>query len=338
MITTYIRSSSFNTHTLCPQQFYLSYVCGIPAPAGKAAAKGNIVHKALEILANLSKSKANGLTEYTDEIFGKVQLSDITPDWALDKAYQYYVELEPFQRWNTRLDYKDCLNWLGMALEHSNGYFDPRNLNVIEPELRFDLTIEEPWAHYEYETSEGHIEGQLGIKGTIDLVVRDKHNPGIIEIIDWKTGQRRDWAIEDEALAVKTYKKLNYDPQLLLYYYAASKLFPDVESIQFTIVYVRSGGPFRLSFGPEHLDYAEKMLRKKFEEIRDTQVPKLNKGKKCYTFCWFGKNIHPKDPSKTYCKYMEDEIKKKGIDAVTTEYGNPSVYLSYQDGGGRKAT
>ena len=65
------------------------------------------------------------------------------------------------------------------------------------------------------------VQGQLAIKGTIDLVT--KINDDTIEVVDWKTGRRMDWATGE----VKDYKKLESDPQLLLYYYAISKLYPE---------------------------------------------------------------------------------------------------------------
>jgi hypothetical protein len=57
-------------------------------------------------------------------------------------------------------------------------------------------------------------------KGTSDQ--SSIHGHPRIEVIDWKTGRRLDWATGEE----KTYEKLCSDPQLLLYNYAISKLIP----------------------------------------------------------------------------------------------------------------
>ena len=67
---------------------------------------------------------------------------------------------------------------------------------------------------------------------------------GVIEVIDWKTGRRLNWATGEE----KTYEKLLEDPQLLLYNYAISKLFPEYEQAIMTIYYIRDGGPFSMCF------------------------------------------------------------------------------------------
>ena len=51
IIVTYFRSSSYNTHSMCEQQYFLEYVLGYRGPSGQKADKGTIVHKVLEILA-----------------------------------------------------------------------------------------------------------------------------------------------------------------------------------------------------------------------------------------------------------------------------------------------
>ena len=80
--------------------------------------------------------------------------------------------------------------------------FDPRNRNILCPEQQFDIVIDKPWAEYEYKTTKETIKGQLAIKGTIDLITQI--NDDTLEIIDWKTGRRLDWATGEE----KTQSKL----------------------------------------------------------------------------------------------------------------------------------
>ena len=55
IIVTYFRSSSYNTHSMCEQQYFLEYVLGYRGPSGQKADKGTIVHKVLEILAVIKK-------------------------------------------------------------------------------------------------------------------------------------------------------------------------------------------------------------------------------------------------------------------------------------------
>ncbi|NDF28542.1 hypothetical protein EB159_03575, partial [archaeon] len=121
----------------------------------------------------------------------------------------------------THKDREEIFTTTWCFLTHSDGQFDPRKRHIHFPEPHFDIPIEEDWAKFEYEINGKKLKGQLAIKGTIDLVT--KINDDTIEVIDWKTGRRMDWATGE----VKDYKKLENDAQLLLYYYAISKLYPD---------------------------------------------------------------------------------------------------------------
>lgn len=332
MIITYFRSSSFNEHTLCPSAFFMKYVLGIPTQSNLAAAKGTIVHKALELLAWQNICKKLGQGVHHDDTLGQINISKITPALAIKKAYAYYSDKESYLKWSAN-DLKDCQDWIEMALSFNDGLYDPRNLDIISPEQRFDFEIPEEWAHYKYETPDGVLEGQLRLKGTMDLVVRDRHDPSIIEIVDWKTGSsRKDFAKEGDS--EKSYYDLQRDPQLCLYNYAARHLFPDVEDIQITIFYVRAGGPFRLCFGEDDLEYTEEIIKAKFEEIKATTRPKLVKTWRCYRTCHFGKTMTKKDPSKTICQFVEEYVRDKGIDAATKKLGVKDAFLQYGQGGG----
>ncbi len=78
----------------------------------------------------------------------------------------------------------------------SNGLFNPLKREIIWPEKYFDFTIDKPWAHYDYVMADGRkIEGQLGLKGTVDLVC-SLDGTRVIELVDWKTGRRKDWATD----------------------------------------------------------------------------------------------------------------------------------------------
>jgi ATP-dependent helicase/DNAse subunit B len=335
MIITFVRSSSYGTHSICPHKYYLEYVLGIRPPSGKAADKGTIVHKALEVLAQVSLCRASGATSYVDEAFGLVDINQVTPDWATQAAWDFYTPDSPHIEWEKK-DLDDCLKWTNKAITFNDGRYDPRNLDIIAQEQRFNFEIDEPWAHYDYTLDDGtRLVGQLGIKGTIDLITRNKYGQGIVEIIDWKTGQRKDWS--KEGWEKKTYEDICHDPQLCLYHYAACRLYPDAEEIWITIYYINDGGPYSVCFCKEDLAYTEKMLSKKFNEIRDTTVPFLNVGRKCTGFCHFGKTMSTQDPSKTVCQFFADQVRTKGIEATTHEFGRTGAYNEYGDGGGRKA-
>lgn len=352
MITTYLRSSSIGALKLCEMQFYLTYVLGLEAKAGKAAAKGNVVHKSMELLAWQSYYRARGISEFDEESFGRLRTEDITPDLATEMSYGLYKQIESHVKWNDRYDLPECIEWTRRALLWTDGYFDPRNQIVIQPEQKFDLVIDEPWARYEYDTPEGRFEGQLSIKGTMDLIVQDKHDIDEIECIDYKTGRRKDWGIEDEVEAIKDWRTLMRDSQLLLYYLACRRLYPEKKAVHFTILFINSyqyedergrkvtvpGGPFRMSFDRDSEAEAMAMLREKFEAIKATQKPEAKRGKPCFTFCPFGRNSkNPPDPSRTTCDYYHDQVRKKGADQVFYEIGSMKSLMRYGSGGGRQA-
>jgi hypothetical protein len=336
LIITFLRSSSYGAHKICPLSYYLNYTLGIRSPSGKAAAKGNIVHKALEVLAWQSYHRERGNATFSEETFGELVTDEVSPDVMVDRSYAYYKGLEPQIRWNDRLDYRDCRDWTHLALDSWGGRFDPRKLKVITPEKKFDFVLDEPWARYRFDTPEGVVEGQLGLKGTIDLITEDRHDPQVYEVIDWKTGQRRDWSVEDESKATKGYADLARDFQLNLYFLAMAREYPAVETFVTTIVYIRSGGPYRLYFDRSDLPRIRRQIREKFEEIRDTPTPKPRFTKACSTFCHYGKTASERDPSRTLCQFFQDELRRCGTDAVTAEHGKPGAYSAYGDGGGRR--
>ena len=161
----------------------------------------------------------------TDDALGKIKFSKRQLDTKkfvntlLDLSYDYYTSTCVHNY--TNADFNFCKKSTWDALEYNDGQFDPRKRNVIASEPQFDIPIEEDWAKYSYKMPDGkRIDGVLAIKGTIDLVTQVDDNT--IEVIDWKTGRRLNWATGEE----KTYEKLIEDPQLLLYNYAISKLFP----------------------------------------------------------------------------------------------------------------
>ena len=142
--------------------------------------------------------------------------------------------------------------------------FDPRNRNILCPEQHFDFEIKKPWAQYSYDTPEGKLEGYLALKGTIDLITLVNDNT--IEVIDWKTGKRLDWATGQE----KTLEKLQNDPQLRIYYYAISHLYPHIKNVIFSIYFINDGGPFSICFDKSDLAKTEDMLRQKFDIVKKT--------------------------------------------------------------------
>jgi len=286
MPITYFRSSSYNGWDMCPMQYMIEYVLGHRGKSGLAADKGTIVHKVLEIIANAKIAHQGGLTSITetdigthtwtvheDTILDEEQVDEIT-----NVVFEYYKTRTP-HKWAPK-DYRDVHKWVQKALALNDGEFDPRNKDIVEAEARFDFEIEEPWAYYKLD----EVEGFLALKGTIDQV--NRVDDTTLEILDWKTGRRLNWATGKE----KDYAALCKDPQLRIYHYAAHKMWPEIEQILVTIYFINDGGPFTVCFEPEELKETEKMLQKRFEEIKTNEMPQKKVSWKCSKFCGQGKS------------------------------------------------
>lgn len=307
----------------------------MPKPQHKAD-KGNVVHKALEMLAQKKLAEQEGRRSFSDaETETTWDTAAFSFDDAFETAYDHYARKCSYHEW-LPLDYKNCRQWSLMAMEFNGGQFNPLKRDVIWPEKFFDFTIDEPWARYAYTLPDGRkVDGQLALKGSIDLVCKVDGEPDTIELVDWKTGERKCWVTGKP----KDYDKLRHDPQLRLYHYALSKVYPQAENIIITIVFIRSGGPFSLPFGPEDLKATERMLRKRFEVVQDCARPRLIRHDpadkwKCDRLCTFGMN-NWKNTKKTVCEHMANELVSLGIDKVTSKYGEKNAFLAYGDGGGK---
>lgn len=332
-----MRSSSYGTHSMCPQQYFIEYVLGIRSPSNKKADKGTIVHKVLEILACIKLAIQNNVEEIEDDIIGKINTKKYSLNTITEKVYNYYTKEFKHHVWELK-DYKDCHSWIDKAITYGNGMFDPRNREILQPEQHFDIEIKKSWAKFKYKYKNELLEGNLAIKGTIDLITKVDSNT--IEIIDWKTGRRLDWATGEE----KTQEKLQKDPQLKIYHYAVSQLYPEIEHVMVTINFINDGGPFTICFDKSDLLSTEDMLKEKFETIKNTKVPQLNKSWKCNKLCHFGKTtfdqpsilpiieyrdnqITPKGQFMTKCEQIKHDITVKGIDGVVDEYTSPGYSI-----------
>jgi CRISPR/Cas system-associated exonuclease Cas4 (RecB family) len=333
MIITYLRSSSYGTHSFCPMQYFIEYNLGYKSPSNKKADKGTICHKVLEILAYIKLTQQQGSKIFNDDIAGEINIQKYSIEKIYNIVYQYYIERFHHHEW-TKTDHKDCYNWINKALDHNDGMFDPRNREIIQPEQHFDIIIDKPWASYKYNTEEGLLQGQLGIKGTIDLIT--KVNDNTFEIIDWKTGRRLDWATGEE----KSLAKLHKDAQLMIYFYAVQKLYPEIDHFIVSINFINDGGPFSVCFDKSNLYDVEIMLKNKFEIIKNTKRPSQYKSWKCSKLCHFGKSTFDDSPhlpiieyrdeqttpfgqTMTKCEQIHHDIALKGMDAVIKEYKVP---------------
>ena len=341
MIVTYFRSSSYNQYSMCPHAYYLTYVLGHQSPSGQAAEKGTIVHKVMECLAQAKLAHQQNEGTINDDALGFMDVSDFEyvysndfVDELVNLSYEHYTK--DSKHHYTPRHYKHCKEWSYQAITHCNGAFDPRSRDIVAPEGSFDFEVDEPWAQYSYDLPDGtKLDGRLSMKGTIDLITQVR--PGVYEVIDWKTGRRLDWATGKE----KTFRKLTTDPQLRIYHYALSKMYPEIDQFIMTIYFIKDGGPYTLAFTKDDIEDTKQMIKNRFEEIRDSNVPQLKKSWKCTKICHFGKNEHPSgiiNPDTgapfTICEFVAKKIRTKGMNVSLAEDISPGHQFDYYEAPG----
>jgi hypothetical protein len=328
MIITFLRSSSYGTHEICPHKYFLEYTLGIRSKTNEKASVGSAFHKAMECLARKKLALDRGDKIVDLEDLGKYPIDQVTYEFAARQGFETYKKLEQPQ-W-TSDKYEEIYKLLLKALDYCGGKYNPLNQNIVDVELRFDFTLPHDWAHYRYELPNGEIlDGQLGLKGTMDLLT-DEGN-GVLCLYDYKSGLHRS---DINTRKDKEYEDFLEDFQINLYRYAVSKLYPEVKNILFNIWYLRAGGLYTLALDSDPAKI-EGMIREKFEKIKSTKYPSMRRED---WFCRFVcSHYGTKQPgtNQSICCFIREQVQKKGADRVTAEYGNAKSYMSYGSGGGR---
>lgn len=314
------------SYSMCPQRAFIEYQIGMKQENNLAAMKGTIVHKVMEILAQSKLCQQNGSNSFDDDMLGVISLDEIQPMSILNRVFEQYKEETP----DLNLDeafYKETSTLVKKAITYNNGEYDPRNLDIVAVEHPFDMVIKKPWAKYKYETPEGVMEGQLALKGTIDLVI--KHDDSTYEIRDYKTGRAWDWAKNSEKNDQNIYK----DFQIMLYYYAACHAFPNIKHILFTIYFINVDKPFLIAFDRTDLPMIENVIKEKFLKMVADTKPKLNISFRC-RFCPFSKDIQ-KGTKQTVCEFFRDKIREDGFEKTMVEHARWDQINRYGCGGGK---
>jgi len=143
------------------------------------------------------------------------------------------------------------------------------------------------------------------------------------------TGECKDWSTS----MAKDYADFCKDPQLRIYHWALSQMYPEAKTFGMTINYVRTAGPFTVAYSDDDIRATMDMLRKRFEQIKATVRPKLksptNQHWFCKRVCWYGKTMHPKDGTKTICQYIAEKTRRCGLNTVMLEETDPSHTVGY---------
>lgn len=295
----------------------------------------------MECLAVLKKYQQDHsdhkLLRLNDDAIGTMEtpvdslLTDILVEELLDKSFISYTEKSAHD-W-TKTDRRICLDLVWKTLRYNKGQYDPRFRKIVDPEPHFDIPITEDWAKYDYVDPDSGktLTGTLAIKGTIDLITEVA--PDTIEVIDWKTGRRLDWATGEE----KTYAKLCDDAQLLLYHYAISKLYPQYKHSIMSIFFVKDGGPFSMAFDRDDHDKFLKMLRVRYEAIKKNDRPRPisfdRTNWKCTKLCHYFKNKWP-GTNTSICQHVEGHLKDNGMQDTLVQLTKPGHSVGHYEAPG----
>lgn len=331
MIVTYFRSSSINAIDFCEQRYFIEYCLGIKGLSNAAATRGTIVHKVLEIMAlqkmAIQQNQVEDVYESeTKQIFGIKE----SPQSILKKVYPIISSKDTHIEWSVK-DYDACSILVDKAITHDNGRFSPWNQNIVNPETKFDISLEKyPWSFFNYPKL--GIKGHLSIRGTIDLIIQNED--GSYECIDYKTGRSKwDWNKGKE----KSFNDfLLSDQQFILYFFALKMMNPDKEYL-FTVYYIQSGEAITIPFDDKTMKIAEKMLQDKFNRIRNNFRPRIIYPNFKCKFCSYAKystNNEPVDDyNKSACKEISTELQQIGMEKVFNKRCQDKTFSSYTGGG-----
>jgi hypothetical protein len=309
-------------------QTLLTYVFGYSSKAGAAASGGTCMHKMLELraLGSLAKKAGQQTFEYDD-------WGQIDADWAMDfdktidRVYENQQVVDSHVNWKNMPKSK-VLGWAKKAITDFPQY-DPANLNIIKVEQYFDIEIKEKWAKYEKEIKGEKIEGYLRLKGTIDCIL-DLGN-GVYECFDYKSGKRACFSTGVE----KDLTFLEKDHQLMFYFYALKRLYPDKEFIM-TLYFVNAGGIYSVTGDQKMYDNAEKMIKKTFREISGIKYPTLldqsRSDFRCKYCCEYSKPAEFSE-GKSVCQFIHEKIKQNGLETTVAQYADLKKMGNYSGGG-----
>lgn len=367
---TFFRSSLINNLSFCEHQSFLTYCLGLYNKTNVKAEVGTATHKILEslaiakkglqtstefhlkddladvdiiitmdsllqpkILSQLEIDKINSTRlnkdTYKWDVFvptGHIRFGVELVEYLIDKYGKYYAK-NSANTWEPA-HFKQLTNFVWIALDYQNGAFDPRRAKIFGTETFFDLTIDAEWAKYNYDYRGKQLNGILHLKGTIDLIVELDENT--LELRDYKSGQRLDWNTGEP----KTYKKLHDDNQLLTYYWAGKKLYPD-KNLIISIFFIRDGGPYSICFHEEDILRAEQLFKNTITKTKNCELPilldPLQKNFKCNRICDYYKQ---KIGNTNMCMFIHNEIQKHGLDYVVDKYTKEGFTVGTYDSPG----
>lgn len=343
-----VSKSSMESFEGCQLKFFAENILGYRGEGGLKADIGSAVHAVMEYMALIKKAEQNGgwpnnqITVENDELgsftcdysewsevrvlsseeIDKINKGRINKSTYVDQKYLPYDTVRRAEKVIAKLsalaqakyldkfspkpcDLRDYNNYIWMVLEQ----LDIFSVNVVAVELDFDMELPYDWA----KKDDGNY---VRMKGFIDLVL--ENTPGVIEIFDYKTGQRKELLKDDK----KTYKDIKSDLQLAMYTYVINQLYPG-KTVAASLLYVRDGGLFTVcSESHENEDYVLYEIRRHIETVKKCEQPRLLDPSRnhfvCKYLCGLSKNKRFGDVCD--CQFLSSTIAEIGIDKVTETY------------------
>jgi len=272
-----LSASSITTLDMCEMKWFLQYIVGMREPTGKAAAIGSICHYILECVAHSKILRQTGKKTRKDDIVGTIKQKYDLEEWT-KLVYDHFVKKEAHLDWTDK-DYRQVVSNIKKATNHV--LFPENHAEIISPEQFFMMKLDQPWAEYHYLNGKKVEDGNIHVNGIIDLIFRDQH--GILNYLDYKFGQPKDWATGKK----KDYAAIAKDVQLCMYYMAIKQKYPD-EDICVNIWYVNHDTVFTDFFGAAQEEIILKKLESVINRLREIEQPETRYGFHC-TFCPFKK-------------------------------------------------
>ena len=303
MLIDKLSASSYKKWSFCQQAFYIENILQHRFPGGKAANLGSAVHTVLEILAQAKLAKQKNELIINTEL-GELNHNNINIDSLIEQTYQLYSSKEDLKHLNwIEKDYKDIKKYVYKAINHNNGYFNPLNRKIISTEQYINLKIQDSWAVLPDQS-------QFRITGFIDLIT--ECNTNCLEITDYKSGNPNQDFLSGQKIDEKF---LFNDIQLRLYHFACCELYGYDKNYLITLFYLQ-GGPITISFTSEDARETKDRIKKRFLEIFNSKIPKLNKSFKCTRFCDYGKN----SPDQAPIQFLDGQISSVGTKMCWCDY------------------
>ena len=292
--------------------YYIEYMLNWRYRPGKSADIGTIAHAALEIVAQIKLAKQNRSRNAKTEI-GKINVNKFDMNNIIDRTYAFYTSKPEYQNnvWTDK-DLRDVRKYVNVVLTHNNEQFNPLKRNIISTEEYLKLEIKEPWAVLPNGDN-------FKVTGFIDLVTQIDENS--YEIIDYKTGKLNDFLTGQEIN--ETF--LRNDIQLRLYHLAVAEKFGCDKNYLLTMFFLKYSKPITIALSCDDIIETKEKIKKRFLEIFNTKIPKLNRTWKCTKFCNYGKNTFQDTSVLPIIQFMDNGIARSGQNCTICDQVNLEI-------------